>query len=359
MRLIVGLGNPGVEYGFTPHNLGFLAVDRLAEEGNIRVVRPEAKSHIGRGEIAGEEVVLAKPQTMMNLSGMAVRELLARLELTPAELIVLCDEVMLPFGMIRVGERGSAGTHNGMKSVVSGVGTTDFCRVRLGVQPDHDVKDLAAYVLHPMRNSEMEDAAEMIDQAAQAVEVILKQGVAKAMNQFNRRVPPPEEKNSYLVILERESRGHMEERLYDLIFITRPATPEDEIAKIMKTLEQVIADHKGTIVKNENWGTKRLAYRVAKNREGIFIYLQMTTSDGEMVKELERRLKVAEPVIKYQTVRLDEEMKLQKKLVARRELKLSRKPRRTVPPAAAAPSAAPAAPVTPPAPPAEPAPAAS
>lgn len=144
----------------------------------------------------------------------------------------------------------------------------------------------------------------------------------------------------------------MEERLYDLIFICRPATPEEDIAKIMKTLEQVIANHKGVIVKNENWGTKRLAYRVKKNREGIFIYLQITSTDGELVKELERRLKVAEPVIKYQTVRLDEEMKLQKKLVARRELKLSRKPRRAAPPAAAAPMA-------PPAPPAESAPAAS
>jgi peptidyl-tRNA hydrolase, PTH1 family len=196
MRLIVGLGNPGIEYAFTPHNLGFLAVDRLAEAGNIRVVRPEAKSYIGRGEIDGKEVVLAKPQTMMNLSGMAVRELLARLELTPTDLIVLCDEVMLPFGMIRVGERGSAGTHNGMKSVVSAVGTMDFCRVRLGVGPNHEVSDLAAYVLNPMKKSELKDAAEMIDQAAQAVEVILKHGVAKAMNQFNRRVPPPEETKS-------------------------------------------------------------------------------------------------------------------------------------------------------------------
>jgi PTH1 family peptidyl-tRNA hydrolase len=127
---------------------------------------------------------------------MAVRELLARLELSPADLIVLCDEVMLPFGMIRVGERGSAGTHNGMKSVVSAVGTMDFCRVRLGVGPDHEVGDLAAYVLHPMKKSELQDAAEMIDQAAQAVEVILKHGVAKAMNQFNRRVQPPEETKS-------------------------------------------------------------------------------------------------------------------------------------------------------------------
>jgi PTH1 family peptidyl-tRNA hydrolase len=196
MRLIVGLGNPGIEFAWTPHNLGFLAVDRLAEAGNIRVERPEAKSYIGRGELAGEEVILAKPQTMMNLSGLAVRELLERLGIGPAELIVLCDEVMLPFGMIRVGERGSAGTHNGMKSVVSAAGTMEFCRVRLGVQPDHAVNDLAAYVLRPMRKADLEPAAEMIDEAAKAVEVILKEGVAKAMNRFNRRVPPPEETKS-------------------------------------------------------------------------------------------------------------------------------------------------------------------
>lgn len=196
MRLVVGLGNPGMEYAWTPHNMGFLAVDRLAEAGNIRVERPEAKSYIGRGELAGEEVVLAKPQTMMNLSGLAVRELLQRLELTPAELIVLCDEVMLPWGMIRVGERGSPGTHNGMKSVTGAIGTQEFCRVRLGVQPDHPVGDLAAYVLHPLRRAEMEQSGEMIDQAAQAVEMILKDGVAKAMNKFNRRVPPPESAES-------------------------------------------------------------------------------------------------------------------------------------------------------------------
>jgi small subunit ribosomal protein S6 len=129
----------------------------------------------------------------------------------------------------------------------------------------------------------------------------------------------------------------MEERLYDLIFILRPATPEEDIAKLTHTLEQVISEHHGKIEKQENWGTKRLAYRVSKHREGIFIYLSLRSTDGEMVKELERRLKVAEPVIKYQTIRLDEEMKLQKKLVARREKKMARKPRRqAVPPAAAA-----------------------
>jgi PTH1 family peptidyl-tRNA hydrolase len=189
MRLIVGLGNPGMEYAWTPHNLGFLTVDRLAETAGIRVERPEAKSYIGLGKLAGQEVALAKPQTMMNLSGLAVRELLARLEIGPAELIVVCDEVALPWGMIRVRERGTAGGHNGLKSVIGAIGSTEFCRVRLGVQPDHPVGDLAAYVLHPLKRAELEQAGEMIDEAAQAVEVILAEGAGRAMTRFNKRVP--------------------------------------------------------------------------------------------------------------------------------------------------------------------------
>ncbi len=196
MRLIVGLGNPGIEYAWTPHNLGFLAVDRLAEAGGVRVERPEAKSYIGRGSLSGEDVVLAKPQTMMNLSGLAVRELLDRLEIGPNELIVLWDEVALPWATVRVGVEGSAGGHNGAKSVIGALGTQEFCRVRLGVQPDHPVGDLAAYVLHPMRRGEMELAAETVELAAQAVEMILKEGPAKAMNQFNRRNASPENTES-------------------------------------------------------------------------------------------------------------------------------------------------------------------
>jgi len=193
MRLIVGLGNPGIEYAWTSHNLGFLVIDRLAEMGGIRVERPEAKSLIGRGEIGEQEVLLAKPQTMMNLSGFAVRDLLSRLEIGPADLIVLCDEVQLPWGMIRVNSEGSAGTHNGMKSVIASIESKDFCRVRLGVGPDHPVGDLGAYVLRPVRKADLESAAEMIDQAAEAVKVILAEGVAKAMTKFNRRASPPNE----------------------------------------------------------------------------------------------------------------------------------------------------------------------
>jgi peptidyl-tRNA hydrolase, PTH1 family len=193
MRLIVGLGNPGPEYVWTPHNLGFLAVDQLAEKAGIRVERPEAKAYVGRGTLAGQEVLLAKPQTMMNLSGLSVRDLVQRYDLDPAGLIVIFDEVDLPWGMLRIRERGVNSTHNGLNSIIGALGTDEFARVRLGVQPDHPVADRAAYVLHRMRKAELEVAAEMVAQAGEAVELILAEGVAKAMNRFNKRVPPPAE----------------------------------------------------------------------------------------------------------------------------------------------------------------------
>jgi PTH1 family peptidyl-tRNA hydrolase len=193
MRLIVGLGNPGIEYAWTPHNLGFLVVDMLAEQASIRVTRPEAKSYVGRGIIAGHEVVLAKPQTMMNLSGLAVRELVGRAECEPSEVIVICDDFALPWGMIRVRERGSAGGHNGLKSVIGALGTMEFPRVRLGVQPAELQGDLKEYVLRQIRRDEEDLVAEEVEQGAEAVKLIVAEGIARAMNQFNRRVPPPGE----------------------------------------------------------------------------------------------------------------------------------------------------------------------
>jgi PTH1 family peptidyl-tRNA hydrolase len=193
MRLIVGLGNSGMQYAWTPHNLGFLAVDCIAERAGIRVERPEAKSLAGLGKYGGQDVMLAKPQTMMNLSGLAVRDLLQRAECAPEDLIVLYDDVALPWGMLRIRERGTAGGHNGLKSVIGALGAADFPRVRMGVQPDHPVGDLAGYVLHPMRKAELEIAAQMTEDAADAVELILTQGTPQAMNRFNRRVAPPGE----------------------------------------------------------------------------------------------------------------------------------------------------------------------
>jgi PTH1 family peptidyl-tRNA hydrolase len=193
MRLIVGLGNPDPEYQWTPHNLGFMAVDELANRGAIRVERPEGKALVGRGMLAGEVVVLAKPQTYMNLSGLSVRDLLAKYELDVRDLLVMWDEAQLPLGTIRIHPDGSAGSHNGAKSVIGSLGTQEFARLRLGCGPDHPLSSRKEYVLRPMKKAELEVAAEMIGQAGDAVEMILKQGIDAAMNKYNRRKPAEDE----------------------------------------------------------------------------------------------------------------------------------------------------------------------
>jgi len=187
MRLIVGLGNPGPEYQWTPHNLGFLAVDELANRGGIRVERPEGKALVGLGKLAGEEVILAKPLTYMNLSGISVRELLEKYELTPENLLAMWDEAQLPWGAIRIHAEGSAGSHNGAKSLVSVLGTPAFSRLRLGCGPDHPLSSRKEYVLRPMKKAELEIAAEMIADAGDAVEILLTKGIEAAMNKYNRR----------------------------------------------------------------------------------------------------------------------------------------------------------------------------
>jgi PTH1 family peptidyl-tRNA hydrolase len=190
MKLIVGLGNVGYEYQLTPHNLGFMAIDRLADACGKQVSRREAQALTACTELAGEHVVLAKPQTYMNASGLAVARLLQQYELTPRDLLVLVDEIELPLGMLRVRPRGSAGGHNGMKSIIGALETGDFIRLRLGVGPDRPVEDYVSYLLSPFRPAEAGLLAEMLDLASEAVRVILSEGVQKAMNRFNRRVPP-------------------------------------------------------------------------------------------------------------------------------------------------------------------------
>jgi peptidyl-tRNA hydrolase, PTH1 family len=193
MRLIVGLGNPDPEYQWTPHNLGFMAIDELANRGGIRVERPEAKALVGRGKLAGEEVILAKPQTYMNLSGISVRQLLAKYELDVSDLLVMWDEVQLPLGVIRIHREGSAGSHNGAKSVIGALGTQEFVRLRLGCGPEHPLSSRRDHVLRPMKKAELEIAAEMIDEAGNAVEIILLDGIDAAMTRFNRRKPSEDE----------------------------------------------------------------------------------------------------------------------------------------------------------------------
>jgi len=197
VKLIVGLGNPGIEYQFTPHNMGFLAVDCIAEQYGVRVSNRHCRALTGRTVIAEQEILLAKPETYMNLSGMSVRELVREHEIDPAQnLVVIYDELDLPLGVIRIRQRGSSAGHNGMESIIGALGSDEFVRIRLGIGPDHPVKDGARYVLGQFKKSQEAAVVEELETAAEAVKVILTEGAAKAMNRFNRRPEPPEEKES-------------------------------------------------------------------------------------------------------------------------------------------------------------------
>jgi peptidyl-tRNA hydrolase, PTH1 family len=185
--LVAGLGNPGSEYERTPHNLGFLAVDRLAARHAIRVTRKEANSLVGLGQVAGSPVVLVKPQTFMNVSGPAVKALLDRHELGAANLLLVYDELALPWKQLRIRPRGSSAGHNGVKSVIRSVGTDEFARLRLGIHPGHPVGESVKYVLEPIRKPMWNELDEMLDQAADAIESILAEGVEKSMAKYNTR----------------------------------------------------------------------------------------------------------------------------------------------------------------------------
>ena len=185
--LIAGLGNPGPEYENTPHNLGFMAADLIAERHGIRLSRKENMAYVGLGEVKQHPVVIAKPQTYVNLSGPSIKALLERYELTPGRLILVYDELALPWKEIRIRPRGSAAGHNGVKSVIASLGTDEFVRVRMGFRPDHPIGDGAKFVLQPFKKAQMQDVEEMVARAAAAVETIIADGVEKSMTMFNRR----------------------------------------------------------------------------------------------------------------------------------------------------------------------------
>jgi len=190
VKLIVGLGNPGIEYQFTPHNLGFLAIDRIADDQGVEVRNRQCRALTARTKIGDEQVILAKPETFMNLSGVAVAELVEKLEIRPeTDLIVIYDELDLPYGTLRIRERGSSAGHNGMKSIIGALGTQEFLRIRIGIAPEKKI-------LKPFRKSQLKHVDEALDAAAEAVKVILTEGRAAAMNRFNRKPEPPEEATS-------------------------------------------------------------------------------------------------------------------------------------------------------------------
>jgi PTH1 family peptidyl-tRNA hydrolase len=186
MFLIVGLGNPGTDYAQTRHNLGFMLVDKLAAAAGISVKRRECQSLIGSGVIEAERVKLVKPQTYMNLSGEAVSCLTGKYEIEATKsLIVISDDLALPFGAIRLRQRGSAGGHNGLKSIIASLGTNEFMRLRIGIQPEHPLSDAKKFVLSEFSREEKRALDEVLERSAQAVRAVIGDGIAKAMSLHN------------------------------------------------------------------------------------------------------------------------------------------------------------------------------
>ncbi len=194
--LVIGLGNPGIEYQFTPHNAGFLAIDRIAGEHNVAVVNRRCRALTAKVLLAGREVILAKPETWMNLSGISAGDLVDEFDVDPSGgLLVLYDELDLPLGTLRVRERGSPAGHNGAASVSGALGTDQWPRVRIGVGPEPGVQQEAFrrgrdYLLTPMSKRDLAAIDPVLDRTARAVEMVVARGVKAAMNEFNRRDEP-------------------------------------------------------------------------------------------------------------------------------------------------------------------------
>ena len=187
MHLIVGLGNPGSEYEGTRHNVGFMLIDKLAADAGATVKRRDCRSLIRSAVIEDRRTKLVKPQTFMNLSGEAVACLMAKAERAEdaKSLIVISDDLALPFGTIRLRARGSAGGHNGLKSIIAALGTNEFMRLRIGIQPEHPVSDAKKFVLDEFASAERRALKEILERGAEAVRSVLRDGIAKAMSLYN------------------------------------------------------------------------------------------------------------------------------------------------------------------------------
>jgi|SoiMethySBSTD1v2_1073268.scaffolds.fasta_scaffold1224453_2 PTH1 family peptidyl-tRNA hydrolase len=187
-KLVVGLGNPGFQYRNTPHNLGFEVVEALALEGKLSWNRCAEQGLVAEGQVEGTPLVLMKPQSFMNLSGESVAASLRTRQLPLDDVLVVCDDLALPFGKIRVRAEGGSGGHNGLKSIIASIGSSQFARVRLGIMPASEVPDAAEYVLAPFPTESRPAVEEMVRRGRDAVKVICSHGLIPAMNLFNRSI---------------------------------------------------------------------------------------------------------------------------------------------------------------------------
>ena len=309
MKLVVGLGNPGPKYEGTRHNVGFAAVDLLAKRHGLAwQAAPRGTEALIANWRAGG-AILAKPLTFMNLSGARDGRAAAVLQDRAARISSsLVDEAQLETGRLRIRPEGSAGGHNGLKSLIASLGTHAFPRLRIGVGRGDTRRDLADHVLARFEPDERSVIDDAIGRAADAAELFVAEGVSAAMNRFNRKTEDGktedgQRKRRQLILVSLARPGGRarlvqketmsQNRQYELVYIVSPDASEQAVADLHTQIEQIVQRFNGILDKTENWGRRKLAYEIGHAREGTYV-VETITGSGELMKEIDRRLRVTD-----------------------------------------------------------------
>ena len=295
--MVVGLGNPGVEYEASRHNVGFLVVEALARRAGVVLTRRRHRSLFARGVLQGEEVLLVKPLTFVNDSGSAVSAWQQVLRLAPTCIVVVHDDLDLPISIVRIKAGGGHGGHNGVRSILEALGNGDFLRVKVGIGRPRPGHDAVTHVLGPFQNAEQDEIERAVERAADAVEVLLRDGVQA-------------------VWTERQ-RGVIAVNSYEVIFILDPAITEDGVEAEIGAVREVVAKKGGEVTEVQKWGKKRLAYEIKKRRDGQYVLVKVFSPAG-VVADLERHFRITETVLKGVAFKAEDPRKARFKAKAHR-----------------------------------------
>ena len=307
MKLIVGLGNPGQQYRDTRHNAGFMVVDELARRHGLNWAMAPAQvpdAFVAK-QFGAVAVMLAKPLTFMNRSGDGVAALVRYYDVAPGDLLVVVDDIDLPFGRLRARAAGSAGTHNGLRSVVEHMGLRSSARLRLGVGRGDARRELADHVLSKFEPARTRELESVITRAADAAEMFAAEGIITVMNTYNpddaasaTRMTPCLPAGCRVRLSGPQSaritsRRRRMNRKYELVYVVSPEATDEQVTELHTQVEAIVQRMGGTLEKTENWGRRKLAYEIGRHKEGTYV-LEVIMGAGELMKEIDRRLKVSD-----------------------------------------------------------------
>ena len=307
IRLVVGLGNPGARYSRNRHNVGFMVLDRLGYE-----LSPGHGGRWAEVRFEGREVALLQPLTFMNRSGEALGSVMSALGLELDEVLVVHDELDLPFGSIKLKQGGGAAGHNGLGSIVDRCGGPGFARLRVGIgRPPAGSGSITDWVLGDFSESDGVRLADVLDDATHALRGVMADGVDVAMNRVNARTGrlKTDDPRSSSRLGPKDQEEHMTAakklaREYELVYILRPNLGPEEAKKVSDRIVEVLKARGAKLTHVDQWGKRKLAYPIDKHTRGAFVYLRIV-GFSDVIAEVERNLRIFDSVIRYQTVRLE------------------------------------------------------